>query len=148
MTETVELEIGIEECYPDYAGGREPTIPSRDEWDDEIAVKMTTDIKKSEFLRERAEGRLNGDDLPQAETLLWVDQAEVYSLCDDHYREKRDGAWTGFTENPNYHELREKMQERLSNGVPCSSCRRERIEKLKAQIEEEIEISIEVVEDG
>ncbi len=40
------------------------------------------------------------------------------------------------------------MQERLSNGVPCSSCRRERINELKEQIEEEIEISIEVVKDG
>ncbi len=95
MTETVTIDLPIEECY---SGGftESPDIPAPEDRDetDEMVISMTKDIKKSEFLRERAEERLNEDDLPQATALLWIDKAEVYSLCDDHYHEKRKGAWT------------------------------------------------------
>lgn len=148
MTETIEIQI--EDCYPDYAGDREPSIPSLDELseEDEVMIEMTKDIEKSKYLRERAEKRLNEGDLPEAKKLLWIDRAEVYSLCSSHYHEKKEGAWTGSTEHPTFEELRRNMNERLQSGVPCSSCRHDRIEELKAEIEEEIEISIEVVEDG
>lgn len=81
MTESVELELGIEECYPDYAGNREPEIPAPDERDetDEMIISMTIDEKKHEFLREQAEERLNVENIEREERLLWIDEAEVYS---------------------------------------------------------------------
>ncbi|WP_248911042.1 hypothetical protein [Halocatena marina] len=147
--EIIKVDLPIEDCYPDVFG-EETEVPPPDERDetDEVIIEMTVDSKRREVLRDLAEDRLDEDDLPEAETLLWIDQAEVYSLCEGHYLEKCEGAWTGFTENPNYEELRRKMNERLSQGVPCSSCRRDRINELMKQIEDELEISIEVIEDA
>lgn len=146
-SKTITVEVPIEDCFPDVFG-EETEIPAPDERDesDEKIIDMTKGIKKSEYLRERAEERLNEENLQEAKKLLWIDQAEVYSVCYSHYEQKRDGEWCGFTENPNYHELREKMQERLSNGVPCSSCRRNRINELKEEVEGEIELEYEVIE--
>lgn len=146
-SKTITVEVPIEDCFPDVFG-EETEIPAPDERDesDEKIIDMTKDIKRSEYLRERAEERLNEKDLQEAEKLLWIDEAEVYSVCYGHYEQKRDGEWSGFTENPNYEELRQKMRERLSEGVPCSSCRSNRINELKEQIEGEVEIGYELIE--
>lgn len=49
--------------------------------------------------------RLDEDDVPKADSLLLVDQAEAYALCSACYHENRDGAWTGSTQNPSHHEI-------------------------------------------
>lgn len=146
MSETVEIEVPIRECFPDYAGDREPNLPEKDEWEDSMAVQMTKDIKKSEFLRERAEEQLNEEEIERAERLLWIDEAEVYSCCVGHYLQKQDGAWTGFTTHPQHDKIKEIKQKELREGRPCTFCKDNRIKQLKEEIEEEIEISIEVVE--
>lgn len=143
-----EVEIPIEECYPDVVG-REKTIPAEDEMTetDETMVEMTKSIKQSEVLRDLAEERLDEDDLPEASRLLWIDAAEVYSVCGGCLYENRDCQWTGFTENPNQDELREAMRDRLDSGVPCTFCRSNRIDDLKEQFADEVEVEIEVIRD-
>ena len=139
---TIQREVPIQECL----NGK-----TRDEsnLDDEAIkdfVNMTKDIERSRALREVAEERLDEDDLPEATTLLWIDAAEVYSLCGSCYHENRDGAWTGSTQNPNQFELQQKMNERLEEGVPCSFCKSDRIKELKEEIADEVDVEVVVVE--
>jgi len=122
------------------------TREESDLYDDEIDAinQMAKDIERSKALRELAEERVDEDALPEATTLLWIDAAEVYSLCASCYHENRDGAWTGSTENPNQFELQQQMNERLESGVPCSFCKRDRINKLKEELANEVDVEVEI----
>jgi len=91
-----------------------------------------------------AEDLVDEDDLPEADSLLWVDQAEVYSLCSSCYFENRDGAWTGSTQNPYYADLREKKQQALEEGRPCTFCRDERVKTLKEYLAEQVDVEVTV----
>jgi len=139
---SIRRKVPIQECLNgktrDESNLNENTI-------DEL-VKMTKDIERSRALRELAEERVDDDGLPEATTLLWVDAAEVYCLCASCYREHRDGAWTGSTQNPNQFELQQQMNERLQSGVPCSFCKRDRIKELKEEMASEVDVEVVVVE--
>lgn len=141
-TETIQREVPIQECL----NGKTREESNLDDEAIEDFVNMTKDIERSRALREVAEERLDEDELPEATTLLWIDAAEVYSLCGSCYHENRDGAWTGSTQNPNQFELQQKMNERLEEGVPCSFCKRDRIKQLKEGIAEEVDVEVVVVE--
>lgn len=137
---TAESPITVERTITtrDALGGADPDdLPAEDV---AALVDLEKDITRSEVLRELAVERLDEDALPEAEHLLWVDQAEVYSLCSACYRDKRDAAWTGFTENPNYDALRRQKQQALREGRPCTDCREERIADLKAELAERVTI--------
>ncbi|ELZ96210.1 hypothetical protein [Haloferax sulfurifontis] len=139
---TIQREVPIQECL----NGKTREESNLDEDAIEDFVNMTKDIERSRALREVAEERLDEDELPEATTLLWIDAAEVYSLCASCYHENRDGAWTGSTQNPNQFELQQKMNERLEKGVPCSFCKSDRIKELKEEIADEVEVEVVVVE--
>jgi hypothetical protein len=137
---TLEVTFPVEEAL----NGRTPEESNLADEDIESFVDMTADIERSRALRDLAEEIVDEDELPEATGLLWVDQAEVYSLCDHHYREKRDGAWTGSTQNPHYQELREQKEQALRDGRPCTDCLEDRISELKEAIDERVEITVEV----
>jgi hypothetical protein len=141
-TDTITREVPIEECL----NGKTRDESGLDADAIEDFVAWTKDIKRSEALREVAEDQLDEDTLPEASTLLWVDAAEVYSLCSACYHENRDGAGTGSTQNPNQAELRETMHERLEEGVPCTFCKRDRIKELKEELADEVDVEVVVVE--
>ena len=141
-TQVIKRELPIEECL----NGKTRDESNLDDDAIEDFVAWSKDIKRSEVLRELARERLDEDDLPRADSLLWVDQAEVYALCSGCYYENSDGAWTGSTQNPNYEELRSTMNERLADGCPCAFCKSDRISELKDEIGEEVDVEIEVVE--
>jgi TFIIF-interacting CTD phosphatase-like protein len=139
---TVTREVPIQECL----NGKTREESNLDDEAIEGFVNMTKDIERSQALREVAEERLDEDDLPKATTLLWIDAAEVYSLCGSCYHENRDGAWTGSTQNPNQFELQQKMNERLEQGVPCSFCKSDQIKELKEEIADEVDVEVVIVE--
>jgi len=139
---TIQREIPIQECL----NGKTREESNLDDEAIEDFVNMTKDIERSRALREVAEDQLDEEELPEATTLLWIDAAEVYSLCGSCYHENRDGAWTGSTQNPNQFELQQKMNERLEEGVPCSFCKSDRIKELKEEIADEVEVEVVVVE--
>lgn len=139
---TIQREVPIQECL----NGKTREESNLDEEAIEGFVEWTKDIERSKALREIARDRLDEDEVPQADSLLWVDQAEVYALCSACYFENRDGAWTGSTQNPNYHELQQKMNERLHDGCPCAFCKSDRIDELKEEIAEEVDVEVIVVE--
>jgi len=139
---TLKREVPIEECLNGKT--REESDIDADAIED--FIEMTKDIERSQALREVAEDQLDEDTLPEASTLLWIDAAEVYSLCSACYHKNRDGAWTGSTQNPNQAELREKMHERLDEGMPCTFCKRDRIKELKEKLADEVDVEVVVVE--
>jgi len=139
---SIRREVSIQECL----NGKTREESNLDEDAIQDFVNMTKDIERSRALREVAEERLNEDGLPEATTLLWIDAAEVYSLCASCYHENRNGAWTGSTQNPNQFELQQKMNERLESGVPCSFCKRDRIKQLKEEMAFEVDVEVVVVE--
>lgn len=139
---TIQREIPIQECL----NGKTREESNLDDEAIDDFVNMTKDIERSRALREVAEDQIDEEELPEATTLLWIDAAEVYSLCGSCYHENRDGAWTGSTQNPNQFELQQKMNERLEEGVPCSFCKSDRIKELKEEIAEEVEVEVVVVE--
>lgn len=139
---TIQREIPIQECL----NGKTREESNLDDEAIEDFVNMTKDIERSRALREVAEDQLDEEELPRATTLLWIDAAEVYSLCGSCYHENRDGAWTGSTQNPNQFELQQKMNERLEEGVPCSFCKSDRIKELKEEIADEVDVEVVVVE--
>lgn len=141
-TETITREVPIEECL----NGNTREESGLDDEAIEDFINMTRGIERSEALREVAEERLDEDELPEAETLLWIDAAEVYCLCSACYHENRDGAWTGSTQNPNQFELQQKMNERLEEGVACSFCKRDRIKELKEEIADEVDVEVVILE--
>jgi hypothetical protein len=141
-TDSVTVEVPIEECL----NGKTRAESDLDEDAIEDFVEWTKDIERSSKLREIARERVDDDTLPEAETLLWIDQAEVYALCRACYRENSDGAWTGTTSNPNYDELKQKMNQRLSDGCACAFCKSDRIDEKKEQIKDEIDVDVVIIE--
>ena len=141
-SETIRVEVPIEEAL--NGDSREESNLTDEEI--EPFVDLTRDIERSRALREVARDRLDDDDLPEAESLLWVDEAEVYELCPDCYAENRGGAWTGFTEHPNHGELRDTMNDRLKDGVPCSFCKSDRLDELVQELRDEVDVEVVIVE--
>lgn len=141
-TETITRGVPIEECL----NGKNRKESGLDEEAIEDFVAWTKDIERSKALREVARDRLDEDEVPQADSLLWVDQAEVYALCSECCFENRDGQWTGSTQNPNYHELQQKMNERLQDGCPCAFCKSDHVNELKEEIADEVDVEVVVVE--
>lgn len=139
---TVTREVPIEECL----NGKTREESDLEEEHIEEFVNMTKDIERSKALRNEAEETLDEENLPEATTLLWIDAAEVYSLCSQCYHENSDGAWTGSTQNPNQFELQKKMNERLESGVPCSFCKDERVKEIKKELAEQIDVEVVIIE--
>lgn len=139
---SITREVPIEECL----NGKTREESGLDEDSIEVFVEWTRDIERSEALRELALEELDEDELPQATELLWIDQAEVYSLCASCYHEKRDGSWTGSTQNPNYPELKQAMAEKVSEGTPCTFCKDDRVDELKDELSEEVDVDVVIVE--
>jgi hypothetical protein len=140
IPDTLDVESPIEEAL----NGKRPAESNLDDEAIEDFVEWTKDIEVSQALRELAEDCVDEDDLPEAERLLWIDQAEVYSICSSCYHENRDGAWTGSTQNPHYQNLREKKQQALEEGRPCTFCRDERVKSIKEDLAEEIDVEVTV----
>lgn len=141
-TKKITREVSIVECL----NGKTLDESGLDEDAIEDFVEWTKDIERSQALRDLARERLDEEDVQRADSLLWVDQAEVYALCSSCYFENRDGEWTGSTENQNYHELQQSMNERLQNGCACAFCKRDRIDELKEEIAEEVDVEVVVIE--
>lgn len=137
---TLEVSFPIEEAL----GGDSLEETSLDEDSIQVLVDMTEDIETSRALREIAEDLVDEDDLPRAKSLLWIDQAEVYSLCHGCYAENSDGAWTGSTTHPDYEKLRKQKLEDLEDGRPCSFCRDERLRDLVSCLEDVVDIEVSV----
>jgi hypothetical protein len=140
IPDTLDVEFPIEQAL----NGKRPEESNLDDEAIETFVAMTKDIEVSKTLRELAEDPVDEDDLPKAERLLWIDQAEVYSLCAGCYHENSDGAWTGSTSNPHYADLREQKQQALEEGRPCTFCRDEREKSIKEDLAEEIDVEVTV----
>ena len=143
---TIRREVPIEECLNGKT--RQEALKNTKLDEESIAdfVEWTKDIERSKALREVARERLDENDVRRAASLLWVDQAEVYALCSGCYLENRDGAWTGSTQNPHYQELQQKMNEKLQNGCACAFCKSDRIDELKEEIADEVDVDVVVVE--
>jgi hypothetical protein len=105
-----------------------------------LEAVLQTDARLAELALEH----MDEDALPEAESLLWLDEAEVYPLCPVHYHEKQDAAWTGGTSHPNHAELKQEMYERLRDGTPCADCKTERRRELETEIRERVTINVEV----
>ena len=142
MSEQLTVEVPIEECL--NGDTRETSTLDADSIEDFVA--WTKDIERSRALRELATERLDEATVTQAQSLLWVDAAEVYALCGSCYAENRDGAWTGSTLNPDYNELQLHMKQRLENGTPCAFCKDDRVRALKEELKESIDVQVVVVE--
>lgn len=138
---TLEVEFPIEEAL----NGKRPKESPLGEEEIEKFVEWTADIERSKALRELAASLIDEEEVPRATSLLWVDAAEVYSLCSVHYRENRDGAWTGSTENPHFEELRQRKERELREGRPCSFCKSDRVDEVKARLEDEVDVDVTVV---
>jgi len=138
----IKRELAIEECL----NGHTRAESNLDDEAIEDFVAWSKDIERRAALRELARDRLDDDDLPRADSLLWVDRAEVYALCSGCYFENQDGAWTGSTRNPNYEELRATMNDRLSEGCPCTFCKSDRVDELKDKLADEVAVEIEVID--
>lgn len=143
--EVIRKEIPIEQALN---GDTREEIDLDDEYVD-MFIEWEESLTTDEIYRKLARKRLDDDDVPQAEELLWIDQAEVYSVCPDCYLQHKSDQWTGSTQNSDYAKLRRGMLERLDEGVPCSKCRKARVETLQAELEasDEIEVQVEVVEE-
>jgi hypothetical protein len=140
IPDTLDVEFPIEEAL----NGKHPAESNLDDEAIEDFIAMTKDIEVSQALRNLAEDLVDEDDLPEADSLLWVDQAEVYSLCASCYHENRDGAWTGSTQNPHYQKLWDKKQQALEEGRPCTFCRDERVKALKEDLAEQVDVEVTV----
>jgi hypothetical protein len=140
IPDTLDVEFPIEQAL----NGKRPEESNLDDEAIETFVAMTKDIEVSKTLRELAEDLVDEDELPEADSLLWVDQAEVYSLCAACYHENRNGAWTGSTSNPHYADLREQKQQALEEGRPCTFCRDERVKSIKVDLDKEIDVEVTV----
>jgi hypothetical protein len=140
IPETLDVTFPIEEAL----NGKHPEETSHDEETIRAFVEMTKNIETSRALREVAEDLVDEDDLPQARSLLWIDQAEVYSLCPSCYGSNSDGAWSGSTEHPDYELIREQKLEAINDGRPCTFCRDERIRDLVSCLEPEVDIEVTV----
>lgn len=114
----------------------------------EMFIEWEKDLSEREAYGEIARERLDESEIPEAHELLWIDRAEVYALCPSCYLENKEGQWTGSTENPNYDELRQSMQERLTEGTPCAFCKSDRIDQLKEELRESdaVVVDVEVIE--
>lgn len=109
-------------------------------------VELEKDFERRDLLKEAARELLDEEDIRQADRLLWIDQCEVYSLCQEHYRAKSEGAWTGFSEHRNFREFQQQMRERLEEGVPCVDCKQARIEAIADEIEDIVDVEVSVIE--
>jgi len=138
----IRHEVPIEECL----NGKTREESNLDEEAIEDFVSWTKDIERSKALREIARERLEEDGVPEAQSLLWIDAAEVYALCGGCYHENRDGAWTGSTENPNQFELQMELHEKLEEGMPCAFCKSDRIDELKEEVADEVDVEVVIVE--
>jgi len=141
VPDSIDIEITHEEAF----GPLDPADLDEDER--QMWVDMEADIQRSEALREIAEEQLDEDDIPEAKHLLWIDEAEVYSLCPPCYDRKADAAWTGGTEHPHHGRLRSKMEERVAEGAPCTDCKDARVRELKADLEEQIDVEVTLADD-
>jgi hypothetical protein len=141
VPDSISIEITHEEAF----GSLDPADLDDDER--QMWVDMEADIQRSEALREIAEEQLDEDDLPEAKHLLWIDEAEVYSLCPPCYDKKADAAWTGGTEHPHHARLRSKMEEGLAKGTPCVDCKDGRVRELKEELAEQIDVEVTLVDD-
>jgi len=142
MSEQLTVEVPIEECL--NGDTRETSTLDADSIEDFVA--WTKDIERSRALRELATDRLDEATVTQAQSLLWVDAAEVYALCGSCYAENRDGAWTGSTSNADYDDLAAHMNQRLENGTTCAFCKADRVRALKEELKESIDVQVVVVE--
>jgi len=140
IPDTLDVEFPIKEAL----NGKRPEESNLNDEAIEDFVEWTKDIEISKALRDLAEDLVDDDDLPEADSLLWVDQAEVYSLCAACYHENCDGAWTGSTANPHYAELQHQKQQALEEGRPCTFCRDERVKALKEDLAEQVDVEVTV----
>lgn len=139
-TETVSITVNLR----DALGGVDPG--DLDDCTVEGALDLETDLAKERALRKRARDRLDVATVTRAKRLLWIDEAEVYAVCDDCYEDNRDGAWTGSTEHPHYQDLMDDMCEKLEDGAPCAFCKTERVDDLVADLAERIEFDVTVTD--
>ena len=140
IPDTLDVEFPIEEAL----NGKRPEESNLDDEAIEDFVAMTKDIEISKALCDLAEDHVDEDDLPEADSLLWIDPAEVYSLCAGCYHENRNGAWTGSTSNPHYAEFQQQKQQALEEGRPCTFCRDERVKALKESLAEQVDVEVTV----
>lgn len=145
-SDVVEHQVPIEECLNGKT--RQEALENTELDEDAVSdfVEWTKDIERSRALRELARDRLDEDGVPEADTLLWVDEAEVYPLCRVCYSSNQDGAWTGSTQNPDFDELQWKMSQRLEEGCPCAFCKSDRIDELKEEIADEVDVEVVIIE--
>ena len=144
-SESITVEVPIEEALNGKT--REEALETgHDEDSIEDFVEMTRDIERDRALRDLAKERVDKDDVPRAESLLWIDEAEVYSLCGRHYFEKRDGAWTGSTTYEKHAELRRQKEEDLREGRHCSECYYERVKAVQEELAGEVDVEVEIIE--
>lgn len=138
--ESIEIEVSIEEAL----GGHDPEDLNLEEEELESWIGFEADLQTRSRLREIARELIDDSEIPEARSLLWIDRAEVYTLCGGCYHANREGAWTGSTSNPDYEQLREHMHRKLEDGTPCAFCRSDRLDEIVDRLEDEIEISVEV----
>ena len=120
---------------------------TRDELPDEEVQKFIDMEQKFEAeaaLKDLARDLLDEDTIPEADTLLWIDQCEVYSLCEGHYEQKQEGEWTGFSERDDFPSFRKEMLERLSEGVPCVECKTSAVKQLADELEAHVDVHVTV----
>ncbi|MWG35915.1 hypothetical protein [Halomarina oriensis] len=138
LPESITVDVSMDEALC----GDDP-----EDHDDEFVEKFVNweaEIQTSSALNDLASSYVDEDDVGQATCLLWVDQAEVYPVCDGHYLAKKDGQWSGFTTHPNYHQLRERMERSVEEGRHCSFCYRERVKALRERIEDVVDVEVDV----
>jgi hypothetical protein len=146
MSATADIpdSITVEITHDEAFGPLNPHELDDDER--EMWVDLEADIQTSEALREIALDQLDEDDIPEASHLLWVDEAEVYPLCLPCYEQKADAAWTGGTKHPHHDRLRQTMREKLAAGTSCSDCKHDRVEELKADLNDQIDVEVTLVD--
>jgi hypothetical protein len=108
-------------------------------------VDMEEKFEAEAALKDLARELLDEETIPEADTLLWIDQCEVYSLCYGHYEAKQEGEWTGFSERDDFPSFRQEMLERLSEGVPCVECKTSAVRELADELEAHVDVEVTIV---
>jgi|GEM_PF-2326994 len=138
--EGLQASVTVSITPREALGGTDPMDVDDETVEDFLAIERNS--RRKDILRDTARAAIDESTLPEATSLLWIDRAEVYTLCGACFHEDREAMWTGSTENPNYRELREHMQTKLQQGTPCTNCRADRIRALADDLAERIDVEV------
>lgn len=142
--QTITEEITIEDCLQG--------IPKDASDLDDEAIQTFVDSYKQDvrddIVSSIAAQQRNPDLLPEASRLFWEGPITVWACCEACYRERSDEEWTGSVDDRLQYSKRRAAQQRIEDGAPCTLCKRERLQELREEIADGVEIEVVVVDNS